>query len=211
MVLLCTKVVRHQLDKEYQGIEEFWKPHHRKRAIVYSYTLLECPTVSERGIVSTMVLFGLLMKLENKISHSASSEVIELYIYFSPWFKLLFTSGWYKKLEFNNVILNCGWQFNLLEFERSFVELFYKDFDFISQVSLDLDSSRQWDNNSKKSREGNCCASFFVVCKYLAFKKIAIVAFECGSKCPFFDLMENLGEERVIVQRHGEGCESDGI
>ena len=106
---LCTKVVHHQLDKEYQGIEEFWKPHHRKRAIVYSYTLLECPTVSERGIVRTIVLFDLLLKLENKISHSASNEVIDLYIYFILWFKLLFTSRWYKKLEFNNVILNCGW------------------------------------------------------------------------------------------------------
>ena len=122
--------------------------------------MLECPTVSERGIVRTIVLFGLLLKLENKISHSTSSEVIEIYIYFRLWFKLLFTSGQYKKLEFHIPILNCSWQFNLLEFERSFVELFHKDFDFISQVSLDLDSSRQWDNNSKKSREGNCCASY---------------------------------------------------
>ena len=125
--------------------------------------MLECPAVSERGIVSNVVLFGLLLKLENKISHSTSSEVIEIYIYFRLWFKLLFTSGQYKKLEFHIPILNCSWQFNLLNFERSFIELFYRDFDLISQVSLDLDSSRPWDNNNKRIIEGNCCASFFVV------------------------------------------------
>ena len=56
---LCTKAVSHQLYKEYQCIEEFCEPHHRKWAIVYSYAMLECPAVSERGIVSNVVLFGL--------------------------------------------------------------------------------------------------------------------------------------------------------